>query len=230
MRKLAIILSVVTLFAILVGVCGCPAWYKIRQVSTGGTIPTVITEVAAEGKSAPWAGAPPMPEIEPGHAESTSAKTGGLSHAVTSRSGLWILYPIGAAAVLAGVVVAVFFKAWKTGIALVVGGLGLVLAARFLENPVIVWILFLVALVGGVVWIVFATRAGKKIREALGFERRALDETMQGFQKAKEIAVAKKDVAVEEKDMRNAMNLGMMAKQSPEIQTELKRRKAELTV
>lgn len=218
MRKLAIILAVATLLAILAGICGCSPWYDIKQESRGGEVPVSLTEVKAEGT--PWGGRPPMPEVASGYAESTEVKTGGVTHDVSS-SGLWILYPIGGLAVLAGAIVGVFFKARKTGIALAVVGGGLIAAARFLENPIIVWILFLVALLAGVVWLVFATRAGKKIREALGFERKITDQIIVGVQRVKAgvISGEKPDVVA-----------ALQGAQDLDVQKEVIRRKADLTI
>lgn len=221
MRKIAIFLVIGTVLAILAGMCGCAGWYGVRQESKGGNIPTVKTTVQGRGSVIPWATAPPKPQIQPGYAESSESATGAFDWAeIAGGSGLWILYPIGAAAFLAGIAIVFFLKSYKTGIALIAGGMGLILAARFLENTVIVWILFMVLLVGGMVWLIFATRAGKKVREMLGFERKKVDQTIIGIQRAKS------SILNGEKD---GLISALQGAQDRDVQEAIKRRKAELT-
>ena len=221
MRKIAIFLAIGTLIAILVGICGCVGWYRIQQESSGGNTPVVTSKVEGQGSVIPWSKPAPMPLIQPGHAESTESSTGGVDWVeVAGGSGLWILYPIGAAAFLAGIAIVFFLKSYKTGIALIAGGLGLILAARFLENTIIVWILFMVLLVGGMLWVVFATRAGKKIREMLGFKDKVIDQTIIGVQRAKA------SILNGEKE---GLIFALQGAQDRDVQKAIKERKAELT-
>ncbi len=109
------------------------------------------------------------------------------------------------------VILSITIIAIVTAIYTVLGGLTAVLWTDMVQ---------FIILVGGAVWLVFATSAGKKLREALGFERKMTDQIIVGVERIKATVING-----EKADVKAALQ----GAQDRDVQQEVIRRKAELT-
>ncbi len=166
---------------------------------------------------------PTMPSHEESYIYRDAIASGGTGVSGDGAGGgnWWILYPIGAVAIICGLASAAFFKSYWTGGAVAAGGALVLLVAAMLDiYPWIILLLPVACIVGGL-WYVLGSRRGWNVLDSLQAFRKGFEQTVAGFENAK---------SGSDGEQRSAMNLAMSASQDGDVQQMVQKQKIAKTV
>jgi len=165
---------------IIGAVVGCQVYNSDSQL-TDSTPPEMQTDASA------WGFLKDVTAPEIGSGEFGDIKTPSISWTDRVKStSLWMLYPIGGLFLALGIVVAIWLKQMMAGAGLAAGGVAvIVIAVLFDTYPIISLIIFALALVAAGVWVIWGTKSGLQLRQALGFEKKIAAQVIAGVQEIK---------------------------------------------